>query len=329
MNSYTVRAGARIACCLLDMNGERGRADGTLGISLESPTVEVVAKASDVLELDVDDAMVPAARAGIAIGEAIAGAPLSVRVQIPRWILPHVGLGHKTQTVLAVALASLRASSVWSSGEDLVKASGRGGTSGAGVHAFLGGGIVLDGGHRFGAGGKVDFLPSSVATHTGPPPLIARVHAPLDLRVVIATPMGFEGASGAAEVAHFRRAFPVPRADADSLIANVYMRLVPALIEGDMEQISAGVDAIQGSTFKRSIWMAQPKQVRRVRDVLRATGIAVGISSMGSTIYSITDCDESSSVADAYRDTFNSLRIDANIEITRMARAGATVHVDS
>ena len=175
MSSYTVRAQARLALCLLDMNGDRGRVDGTLGISLEEPFVEVIASAADSLELDIVPELTDAVYAGLTIAARVAGRPVNVSIQLPNWISPHVGLGHKTQTVLAVAIASLSASSIAHTRDEVIRLSGRGGTSGAGIHSFVGGGVVLDGGHQFGPNGKTTFAPSSAATHIPPPPLIARV----------------------------------------------------------------------------------------------------------------------------------------------------------
>ena len=329
MNSYTVRAHARLACCLLDMNGERGRADGTLGIALETPFVEVSAAASSEPDIVVDDAVSAAVSAGLDLAERVAGRSLSVAIRLPYWIPAHVGLGHKTQTVLAVAVASLSASSVAFTNEEVAQLSGRGGTSGAGIHTFLGGGVVLDGGHRFGVGFKSSFAPSAATAQFGPPPLVARIHPPHRLRIVVASATGLEGASGVSEVDYFERAFPTSRADADSLIANVYMRLVPAMLEGDLAQIDAGVQSIQLSDFKQKIWASQPRSIRLAGEALQAAGITVGLSSMGSTMYTITSDVHAVHVSELYREVLEGLGIDARLYITEIARSGAKVFQNS
>lgn len=325
MTIWTVRAHSRLACCLLDMNGERGRVDGTLGISLNEPYVEVVASPGSRLEVDPEHEVADAVRAGVSLAERIAGGPVNVRVGLSNWIRPHVGLGHKTQTVLAVAAASLSALEIPYSMIGLARASGRGGTSGAGVHTFLGGGVVLDGGHRFGEGGKATFGPSSFMSDVGPPPLVARIEPPDELRVVIASPIGIEGASGEAEARFFARQFPIGRADTDALIADVLMRLIPAIIEGDFAQIDAGIEAIQHSTFKQGIWAAQAAPIQVARERLRREGIAVGLSSMGSTMYSLVPATDAGRVADAYRYEFARSGVDGVVSATSVSKGGANI----
>ncbi|MGB4780368.1 beta-ribofuranosylaminobenzene 5'-phosphate synthase family protein [Microbacterium sp.] len=325
MTVWTVRAHARLACCLLDMTGDRGRVDGTLGIGLQEPFVEVVAAPHDRLEFDADHDVADAIRAGVGLAERIARGPMRVKLSLLSWIRPHVGLGHKTQTVLAAAAAALSASQVPYSMRGLVRESGRGGTSGAGVHTFLGGGVVLDGGHRFGSGGKTTFGPSSRMLDVGPPPLIARVEPPDELRVVIASPIGIEGASGDDEAQFFAQHFPLGRADTDALIADVVMRLIPAIIEGDYVQIGAGIDAIQLSTFKRGIWAAQAAPILFARERLRRAGVSVGLSSMGSTMYSIVGATDAATVVGLYRDELTRLGVDAVVHATSVSQRGACV----
>lgn len=80
------------------------------------------------------------------------------------------------------------------------------------------------------------------------------------------------------------------------------MRLVPALMEGDLAQIDAGMEAIQLSTFERSISAAQPDRVRLARKALLESGVTAGLASMGSTMCTITSELDAGRVALAYRD---------------------------
>ena len=103
------------------------------------------------------------------------------------------------------------------------------------------------------------------------------------------------------------------------------MRLVPALMEGDLAQIDAGIEAIQLSTFKRSISAAQPDSVRLARKALLESGVTAGLSSMGSTMYTITSELDAGRVALAYRDVFKILDIDGTVHTTQIARTGANI----
>lgn len=325
MTSVVVRSPARIACCLLDLNGELGRVDGTLGFAVAQPFVEVAAREADSLDFAADDSVVPTVQAGIDLAARITGSTPPVKIELRRWIEPHIGLGHKTQTMLAVALACLRATGNDTALALIADASGRGGTSGAGIHTFLGGGIVVDSGHKYGPGGKRGFAPSSAATNAGSPPLVTRVFPPDNLRIVLAFAPRFYGISDQPEVDFFSQYCPVPRADANEVIANVYMRLLPALAEGDMSQINDGIRSIQNSEFKRMIWNNQAEPIRRIFQALSNECPNVGLSSMGPTMYTITDEANAEACALAYRERFDGWGLQASVISTQISPTGARV----
>jgi beta-ribofuranosylaminobenzene 5'-phosphate synthase len=324
-SGVVIRSPARIACCLLDLNGELGRVDGTLGFAVAHPLIEVVASEADTLDLAVADSVVPAVEAGVNLAAQIIGSTPLVTIELRRWIEPHVGLGHKTQTMLAVAWACLRATGNDTAPNLIAGASGRGGTSGAGIHTFLGGGIVVDAGHKFGPAGKRGFAPSSAATNAGMPPLVTRVFPPKYLRVVLGIVPCFRGVSDKPEIDFFSRFCPVPRAEANKVIANVYMKLLPALAEGDIPQINDGIRSIQNTEFKRMIWNDQAEPIRRIFHALSNECPNVGLSSMGPTMYTITDEANAEACAQAYREQFARSGLQASVISTHISPTGARV----
>jgi beta-ribofuranosylaminobenzene 5'-phosphate synthase len=184
----TIRTPSRLHLALIDMNGSLGRVDGGVGITLDNPGFVLVAKPSDETRITAEDEILKA-RASSIVADLSAqyGYNSGVDIHISETIPTHSGLGSGTQLALAVASALSLLSGKEES--DLAGKTGRGGTSGIGVRAFTDGGVIIDGGHRFGPGKeKNSFLPSSAAKGVKKPPLIGRFDFPEDWRIILCLP---------------------------------------------------------------------------------------------------------------------------------------------
>ncbi|MDD1694663.1 MAG: DUF98 domain-containing protein, partial [Methanoregula sp.] len=169
----------------------------------------------------------------------------------------------------------------------------RGGTSGIGTAAFDLGGFIIDGGHRFGTGKeKSDFRPSSASRGVNPPPVIARHEFPRDWKVLLAIPEVPAGANGKYEADIFRTRCPVPLDDVRALTHEVMMRMLPGLVERDLDLFGSSINTIQGLGFKKVELSLQPPAVTGLLPVMRDAGAAgAGMSSFGPTVYAIGDTD--------------------------------------
>jgi beta-ribofuranosylaminobenzene 5'-phosphate synthase len=174
---------------------------------------------------------------------------------------------------------------------DLAAEVGRGGTSGIGTAVFEHGGIVVDGGHSFGtAAQKSAFTPSSASPHVRPPPVIARHPFPADWAVLLVTPHLASGASGAKERDIFRHYCPVPSGEVQEICHEVVMRLLPGIVDHDLDLFGSSVNRLQEIGFKRIELDLQPPVVHRLLAEMRSAGAAcAGLSSFGPTVYAITD----------------------------------------
>lgn len=288
MSPIEVSSPARIAVTLLDLNGEMGRVDGTIGFAIDSPRVVVRVSGHHQALPAVPDEQVPALLEGISLASKFGVDAREAVVELVQTIPPHVGLGHKTQTALAVALGLLRYFDREVSLAQIARESGRGGTSGVGSYTFQHGGIVVDAGHRFGPDGKTSFLPSSAARAAGLPPLIGRFTPSDELSLVLIRPLGIQGASGDAERAFFSRNCPVSRESADRVIADCYMRLLPGLLEGDVAQVSDSINAMQEGDFKSAVWDSYDERLGRLRRLALGGGLPnLGMSSLGPSLFSV------------------------------------------
>ncbi len=320
---------SRIHLTLIDLNGIYDRIDGGVGITLEKPCLKLEAESVDkgievvfsesckYIDGLIEDYTFKIENSANKVMDALkidGGFNFFVDSAYP----PHSGLGSGTQLSLAVAKLVSVMNDHHLNGLDLAKIVGRGGTSGIGVESFENGGFIIDGGHK--TIEKPDFLPSSASPAT-PPPIIVRYDFPVDWKIVLVIPNVERGVSGAREVDAFQNYCPIPLVDVEKLSHLLLMKLMPAVVESDLESFGTAVNNIQDIGFKKIENQLQNPCINQIMNELRIAGAAgVGMSSFGPTIYAVTDTDERdilSAANDALKD------IGGDIINTRAQNMGA------
>jgi len=82
----------------------------------------------------------------------------------------------------------------------------------------------------------------------------------------------------------------VPLADVHELCYQILVRMVPSLVEEDLDGFGAAVNRVQELGFKKVEVMLQHPLVHRLMAEMREAGAAcAGLSSFGPTVYAITD----------------------------------------
>lgn len=283
---------ARIHLGLIDMNGTSGRVDGSIGIALDKPGTLLEATANEELLVHGGDEGARETVRNIAecVLDAIhAGsrAKITLRSLCPR----HVGLGSGTQLALATARAVCELYGKNIPVQDLAKITGRGGTSGIGTAAFAQGGFIIDGGHRFGTDGcKESFRPSRASRGIPPAPVIARYSFPEDWKIVLAIPDVPPGANGSAEVDIFKNSCPVPLGEVREICHEVLMRMMPGLLERDLDLFGSSVNRIQELGFKRVEHSLQAPDISSLMETMQVAGAScTGMSSFGPAVFAIAD----------------------------------------
>lgn len=291
-----VEAPSRLHLSLIDMNGSIGRVDGGIGIALSHPVSLLEACWGETLVVQGGDVAAQDRVRKVAstilpyLGRN--GATFTLHRTIPN----HMGLGSGTSLSLATAVALYRLAGKLEDIRTLAVLAGRGGTSGIGTAAFETGGFLVDGGHRFGKGkAKSTFLPSSASAGINPAPVIIRHPFPEDWKILLVLPVSVPGASGEEERDIFQAACPVPRFEVQEICHEVLMRLLPGLVEHDLDSFGAAVNHIQELGFKKVEISRQAPLVPHLLTALRDAGAAcAGMSSFGPTVYAITDTDPDS-----------------------------------
>jgi beta-ribofuranosylaminobenzene 5'-phosphate synthase len=168
---------------------------------------------------------------------------------------------------------------------------GRGGTSGIGTAAFESGGLIIDGGHSFGSDReKQEYRPSSASGGIRPAQVTTRHDFPEDWEILLVIPEPGTRVSGRDEQDIFRESCPVPIGEVREICHEVVMRLLPGVVEHDLDLFGAAVNRIQEIGFKRIERERQSPLIRSIESCLRDAGAAcAGMSSFGPAVYAITD----------------------------------------
>ncbi|MGB9979831.1 beta-ribofuranosylaminobenzene 5'-phosphate synthase [Methanobacterium sp.] len=320
---------SRLHMTLIDLNGTIGRIDGGVGLTIKKPKLILEAKPQDE-GIDIffkeshklnEKIMMDYRRK---IGDTVkkitdflkidSGFKFEVKTAYPA----HSGLGSGTQLSLAVAKLILNLNDHDMDAWQIARIVGRGGTSGIGVRAFDHGGFIIDGGHKVDE--KPDFLPSS-ASNAHPAPLIARYDFPEDWKVILAIPNVPAGASGQNEVNIFQQHCPIKLDEVQTLSHLILMKMMPSVVEKDLDSFGSAVNEIQDIGFKKIEVGFQDSIISRITQNMRDAGAAgVGMSSFGPTIYAVTDTN-TKNISKVAQSTMN--EIGGKVIVTEAKNNGA------
>lgn len=223
-----VRAPARLHFGFLDLHGGLGRRFGSLGLALDTPAIQLTARAAarpsaTGPESERVRTYLHAAAAHLDVAEAAA-------IHVEETIPAHAGFGSGTQLALSVAAALAGLNARAFAPKEFADALDRGNRSGVGLAAFTEGGLIVDGGRD--ASGA-------------PPPTIAQLPYPEAWRVVLILDEGRTGVHGPREVEAFRDLTRFPEAQAAEICRIVLMQVLPAVALAEPAGFGEGITAIQ------------------------------------------------------------------------------------
>jgi beta-ribofuranosylaminobenzene 5'-phosphate synthase len=283
MKQVAVKTPARLHFGLIDLNGALGRIDGGVGLAINDPTFELVAKPSHRIEVESYQYRNRAYTIleGLQAKHNFPGIHVEFLSEIPA----HSGFGSGTQLALGLGQAVNTLYDLNLSILDLAFAVARGGTSGIGVAAFEKGGFALDGGHPF-PEEKSSFLPSSAVGNVPPPPILLRYPFP-NWDLLIVSP-NCKHISGETEVNPFQTLCPQPQSTAERLSHIILMKLLPAIHEENLFAFGDAINRIQTFGWKKVEIDAQQGVLQQTLDFLRDSGaIGAGVSSWGPAIFAV------------------------------------------
>lgn len=290
MSRIRITTGSRLHFGLFGWGEHSPRQFGSLGLMVEEPGIRMDAEVADIpsasgrhadraraILLDIPD------RFRDTTGQRLIN---TARLEILAAPPEHVGLGLGTQLSLAVTRALLKLNEMREAGVDplmLARLAGRGRRSGIGIHGFLQGGLLVDGGHRSGADGET-------------PPLLARHHFPEDWHILLVRPP-HQGIHGMVERQAFARLPPVPEWLTNRLCRLVLLDLLPCLLERNLDGFGEALSELQrmvGECFApvQGGVYSSPLGAEIIAMMTRLRLKGAGQSSWGPTLYAFSDADE-------------------------------------
>lgn len=284
--SATIVAASRLHIGLLDLGRLTPRAYGGAGVMVDGPVTTVTASASK--RWGIDSAIPLDNRTTIDIRAALQRLSQythgrTAMIVIENHPRAHIGLGTKTSLILSTLVATCAALGISLDVPTIQHLSGRGGTSGIGLHGFFRGGFIADSGHTQ---ADVPRLGPSSSRRPERLPLLS-VRLAISLRWVfdLLVPEGTVR-HGRSEAKFFAANLPLPCAEIRRAIVSLYHGIVPAVASGDIASLREALAEFHRLGFKARELINQTAQVRRVYRRLRAVpDVAVGLSSLGPLIY--------------------------------------------
>lgn len=325
-----IQTPSRLHITLIDLNGSIGRIDGGVGLTIQKPSLVLQTETLDKgilinfenkninenLKSEYIEKIENSAKKMMEFMKIDSGFKFRVLETYPA----HSGLGSGTQISLAVGKIILKLNDMDMTAPEIAKIVGRGGTSGIGVRAFDHGGFIVDGGHRIDE--KPDFLPSS-ASSALPAPLITKYDFPNDWNIILAIPDVPAGASGPKEVSIFQKYCPIPLKEVQKLSHILLMKMMPAVIEADLDSFGDSINQIQTTGFKKIELELQHSLIHNLIENMGSAGAAgVGMSSFGPTVYAITD-NGSKEISKAAQDAMK--EVGGKVIITKAQNNGAII----
>lgn len=236
-HKYRVSAPARLHLGFLDLNGSSGRKFGSIGLAIDTHQTVIEVQHADTLRFD---GIAPIATQQkvtqlvsqfyTSIGQHIPDDQRGIVITFKQLIPEHSGLGSGTQLALSVGTALSRLHNISITTPQLAAALGRGARSGIGITTFDQGGFVVDAG---------------LGEQSSVPALVARYTFPEQWRIVLIMDQHHQGVHGTKEINAFKALPTFPLADSQSICHLTLMKLLPAIVEQNIQLFGDAVSAIQ------------------------------------------------------------------------------------
>jgi beta-RFAP synthase len=289
MTQIRIQTPSRLHFGLFGWGAQAARQFGGVGLMVEDPGIEILASPAKEWSFHGPLAhrvsvLVEGLRELHCEGVPDLGDLPGAKVEIVRTPREHVGLGVGTQLSLSVVQSALGLSGYDNlTLETLARLSGRGRRSGIGLHGYLHGGLIVDGGR---------------GQRTQLPPMVARAEFPHDWSVLIVQSPGPPGRHGPEEVEAFSDLPPPPERITEHLCRVALLGVLPAVMERDLAAFGAAVSELQhhvGAAFSaiQGGAYSSPRSDAIIAELMRSRLVGAGQSSWGPTLYAFGLVSES------------------------------------
>lgn len=288
----TITAHPRIHLTLLAMHAGEYRINGGIGFAIADPACELVFSGASIFSID-DQRIDPLSPGELKRLSAILqaeqkqhGFANALAVVIDGRMRTHSGFGSGTAISLACLEALHRLNGSIPSPAALISASGRGGTSGVGIHTYFSGGCVFDLGRLVG----IDQHEPSHQVAAPQPQLVMDHLSMPKWDIGICIPLGIPHKTEAEERTFFERTCPLPADAVYETLHHSLFGLYAAIREADRATFCRALRAIQECAWKKAERLEYGPALAEVEQSLYGCGAeAVGMSSLGPTLFFLAD----------------------------------------
>jgi beta-RFAP synthase len=301
------------------MNGGMGRFFGGLGVAIDRPNVILQTQTSEDFSVTGEKTELTTSLANRFLETYHINAEFNIHVE--QTIPEHAGLGSGTQLALAVAAALTKLFDVKASIQELSLAMGRMKRTGVGTAVFAQGGFVVDGGKRI-KGGVV--VPESY------PPLIFSHPFPEEWKFVVAVPDVKGGLAKTEEKNAFGQVPPMPAEVVGRLCRLTMMKLLPALIDCEIESFGDALTQIQvviGGYFAgvQVGTFSSSAATETIDFMKKREAYGVGQSSWGPAVYGLAQDETQAKELRAEVEAFLQDRDGGQVFVANANNRGATI----
>lgn len=203
------------------------------------------------------------------------------------------GFGSGTAIRLASLEALLYINGIKLPNEELIRLSGRGGTSGIGINTYFSGGAIIDLGiRRSNRISKRVHKPSSAISNITPPLFFQRHEMPL-WNIGVCIPLNINPLTKRQEEEFFKKICPIKESEAHKSFYHSIMGVMASIYEKDKEAFELSIREIQKCEWKHAERNCYGNALLEIEKILYEKGASVvGMSSLGPSLYFLaTDID--------------------------------------
>jgi beta-ribofuranosylaminobenzene 5'-phosphate synthase len=134
------------------------------------------------------------------------------------------------------------------------------------------------------------------------------------------------GAHDSQEVDIFRKECPVPLNEVQAVAHVVLMKMMPAIMEKDIEAFGEATNLLQGLGFKQREVRLQHQAVKDLMELLQDSGAyGAGMSSFGPVVYAFTDNPKDAANLMKDAQAFLDSTIGGKVLVTKANNTGASI----
>lgn len=287
-----ITAYPRLHFTLIGMNQGGYRINGGIGLAIAEPTLKLKITNSNHFEFidkrGLHFSKSQTDRLESKVNSIVSSKQLknNISVELLDGMRSNSGFGSGTIIRLACLEALHIINDCFYTEDELVKLSGRGGTSGIGIRTYFRGGFVFDIGHK----ALTSHTPSSLNENQNHKSLLVDCQSSPTWEFGICIPNDIATLSHEEEVTFFKTVTPIPNEAVYMTLYHVVYGLYASLREHDIESFVNCIKEIQGCTWKmleKNIY--GPRLMEYEKQLYRCGAKAVGMSSLGPTLFFISD----------------------------------------